>query len=90
MKIPNINCKHYTNYGTCLIRKGWFFNKSCIKLDFTFPECDLQEKYSKLNLAKSSPESDWLKADYWYKCEKHNVQYPRGAECPKCEIKIKS
>ena len=21
----------------------------------------------------------------WYKCSEHNVPYPKGAKCPKCE-----
>ena len=28
---------------------------------------------------------NWLYADYWYKCKKHKVPYPRGSKCPKCE-----
>ncbi len=29
----------------------------------------------------------WLKADYWYRCSKHEVSYPRGASCPQCPHK---
>jgi hypothetical protein len=30
--------------------------------------------------------TDWLKADFWYRCKEHQVPYPRGAQCPKCKM----
>jgi hypothetical protein len=47
MKIPNINCVHFRDFGRCNIRT-WlkFFRKSCIEIDFN-KSCDQKEKYPK-------------------------------------------
>jgi hypothetical protein len=60
MKIPNINCKHYSDFGECFHpdKKNvyWFFRPQCILIGRTsLRHCTLQEQYERPNAPPPPP-----------------------------------
>jgi len=60
MRIPNINCKHYSRYGRCkhpIKEKSFFFFRPECKLLYTpyRGDCIIQEKFEKQPIAPPPP-----------------------------------
>jgi hypothetical protein len=60
MKIPNINCKHYSTFGQCM-HPGkenifWFFRPECILINGTsLGQCMIQEEFPRPNAPPPPP-----------------------------------
>jgi len=68
----------------------WFeyMNESKKDREFIHTELDkLTEKLKLIYSVKQDPIYCWFGADTYYKCEKHDIPYPKGATCPRCESK---
>lgn len=60
MKIPNINCKHYSSYGQCMhpgkSKVFFFFRPSCILGNGTSSgQCMIKEEYERPNAPPAPP-----------------------------------